>query len=766
MAFESEEQKIDVRLYIGLLFFRWQIIAVCFLYCLLAGVLYIHLTPKRYRSQCTLMVYRDPNTAVTGENPFGNMNEQRFLLQSPKLRTRVVNRLQDRWSKAMGGRGAMMLPVSVGYGRYMGPTFEISVQCGNPEYGKAFLAALLDEFQNEWNSMQREGVNNTLKLLDKELATLDEKIRSALDDWIEYQRLHDVNRISLKGNLESAQLNMLVSRRHGIMTELMMLETVFPMLKGASEDVIVDVARVTKNIGTAMPAVESRTAAEGAVALESQTDEQSKIEMKLATPEEKTELQSRDWPGLRLQLSRLRLQEKALLDNLEPTHPQVQEVRKQIATIKGQLDLAAEMELAQLRNRQRALQIQLEAIEAAEYKWQAKYYWEAQRMIEGSRYQSTINRYESAYHDLYARRGSLVVSEELKLEHFNVINPPWSNPKPVWPDPMRVLLIAVGAGLAAGFGIALAAHILDNKIQSIADVEKELGVTYLGGVPYWVHSGLEKSIRPIVTEEHSTGAVEAYRALRTTIIAALTKLNEKIFFLTSADSREGKTLTVLNIAIMIAQMNKKVLLIDMDLRRGRLHRSLGLEKEPGVSDVLRGGLQLRDVVHRTKIDHLDFIPVGTPLDDAAELLQSSSLMNMLVDLQNDYDYICCDTSPVLRVTDTVIMTTQGVGVVVYVARVNHTPKPLIRYSLEMLKDARVLGLIMNSIEMHKVSSLYYTYQYPNYAYYSNAYAYGYNYYYYGDGRTAPKRERPPHLRRRTTGRSVSQWFRKTFLPLE
>jgi Mrp family chromosome partitioning ATPase len=111
----------------------------------------------------------------------------------------------------------------------------------------------------------------------------------------------------------------------------------------------------------------------------------------------------------------------------------------------------------------------------------------------------------------------------------------------------------------------------------------------------------------------------------------------------------------------------------------------------------------------------------------------------------------------------VILCTQGVGVVVYVARVNHTPKPLIRYSLEMLKDAKVLGLIMNSIEMHKVSSLYYTYQYPNYAYYSNAYAYGYNYYYEeenGAKGVAPRR-RAAHHRNRSPR---FQWLRDKLLP--
>jgi Mrp family chromosome partitioning ATPase len=132
-------------------------------------------------------------------------------------------------------------------------------------------------------------------------------------------------------------------------------------------------------------------------------------------------------------------------------------------------------------------------------------------------------------------------------------------------------------------------------------------------------------------------------------------------------------------------------------------------------------------VQHTRIEGLSLIPTGSSIDNASELLQSADLVGLFSEIQEDYDYIMIDTSPVLRVTDTVIAATQGLGVVVYVARVNKTSKPMIQYSLDMLKDSRVLGLIMNSIEMHRLSSLYYAYQYPNYAYYSNAYVYGYNY---------------------------------------
>jgi Mrp family chromosome partitioning ATPase len=168
------------------------------------------------------------------------------------------------------------------------------------------------------------------------------------------------------------------------------------------------------------------------------------------------------------------------------------------------------------------------------------------------------------------------------------------------------------------------------------------------------------------------------------------------------------------------------------------------------------------MVLKTKIENLDLIPTGSSVENASELLQATSLVAMFLDVQNDYDYIIVDTSPVLRVTDTVIMATQGVGALLYLARVNHTPKPMIRYSLDMLSEARIIGLVLNSIEMHRISSLYYAYQYPNYAYYSNAYSYGYNYYNYGDESSLRIKGR---RHKRTESSGIRKWFNRTFLPM-
>lgn len=779
MPAESEQQQkaVDLRVYVGILFFRWQIIAICFLYCLLGGVLYIHLAPREYQVSTKVMIYRDPMLELQGmvAAERTSISMHTFLLQNEKFRERAARKLTDSWGNKMGNFNKMVLPVTVEKERGFGSMLNIGVKTSDPGYGVDFLNSLMAVHSNEWRTIQLEAAASATKKLEDELARLEESIRKAEDDVIEYKRLNDVARVEGRASTELRYLQALMERRSMLSTELMMIEGEYPALKGMNPAIISDVANLTRETGAIEPVREVREdAKKGAFGeKDDETSSDRKAELPASLRGDKGDKQGGDkgddgrgWRDLRVKLLRLQQKEKELAANLKPEHPELKRVRDEITDLKSQLDAASEVEFGRLKDRYEALKIHLSTVEAAEYKWKAQNLLASTRQGELKRISDVVERFEANYRTLYTRLHDMKIQEELKAEHFYVVEAPTNRENATWPDPLKVLLVALVFGIGSGLGLALAAQVLDNRVQSIGDVEKDLKVKFLGGVPFWVHSGLEKTIRPIVTEEHSTGAIEAYRALRTTLVTALAKENEKIMMITSADSREGKTLTALNLAIMIAQMNKKVLLVDMDLRRGRLHRSLGLEREPGVTDVLKSGRSLKEVVMKTRIENLYLAPTGSTVEDSAEILQAADVVGMFVGIQDDYDYIVVDTSPILRVTDTVILTSQGIGVVVYVARVNHTPKPMIKYSLDMLKEARVLGLIMNSIEMHKISSLYYAYQYPNYAYYSNAYAYGYDYYYYGDRHSAGRKKTYRRSEWAMRRYALGQWIRRTFMPME
>ncbi len=763
------DQPIDVRLYIGMLLFRWQTIVLCFLYCLLGGVLYINLAPKKYVASTRIRVFEEK---LLSQQDFESKDRGWHVqnLTSPLMRNRVVDALLEQWGGRMGGRDEMALHVNA---RMAGTTAVLlTVMTQVPEYGIAFLDKLTEFHYDQWPDYEKRQAQASEKLLEGELKRMESRIRQAEDDVIEYQRVNDIVRLSIKSGWDEAYIRGLMSRRRGIETQLMMMEIQFPRLSEANAGVIAGVTAFNDGIGnvSGLPSVQEGRAVpdvlvQGTVESDASTTPEAAGQDTVGLAFVAEDGEELGWPELRYKLVTLEEQEKELAADLTGEHPRLKAVRSQISGIKRQLRVSAELQFRRMQDDYLSKQILRDSLEAAEYKWQARTFMTAQKQAELKRLESKLARYESNYEALYARLQNLRIQNEMNVDRF-VRAQATAGKKPVGPEPLKVLLVVCAIGLGSGFGIALVAQFLDNKIQSIRDVEQTIGIPFLGGVPYWVHSGLERTIRPIVTEEHSSGAIEAYRALRTNILTAMNRMNEKILLVTSADSREGKTLTALNMAIMIAQMGKRVLLVDMDLRRGRLHRSLGLERAPGMTDVLKEGLDLQDVVTGTRVENLDLVPTGSSIEDSAELLETTPLQDIFVDVQDVYDYIIIDTSPVLRVTDTVIVASQGLGTAVYVARVNHTPKPLIKYSLEMLKDARVLGLIMNSIEMHKISSLYYTYQYPNYAYYSNAYAYGYNYYQYGDAPAKPMERARIRERGGVKGgfRSVSKRIRDMIMP--
>ncbi|MFO7871267.1 MAG: polysaccharide biosynthesis tyrosine autokinase [Kiritimatiellia bacterium] len=768
---ESQDQtRQDPRIYLGMLLFRWQVIAICFLYALLGAVLYINLSPQRYRTHCKVMSYRDPLLVIQkGGAGWSSLSFHRYLLTSRKLRERTARILADEWRGRFDSFEDMILPVSVRRERGFGRLIDISVESVNEKYAAAFLKELIAQHKTEWNNIQMQSAETAGGKLEEELARLEDKIEEAEDDVIQHQRLYDIARVEARSTMEARYLESLMARRSALTTELMLLEAKFPELEKASAAVLSHVRRLMRETGEIEPAREGRAADDGLgdeterplgpAAFPGETP--AEIRLERTEPEE-----VRGYRELRIKLTSLEQREAQLARNLKPEHPRLEQIRAEIKRVRQQLEFAAKVEMSKLKDRRDALLITINALETAEENWKGSNLLASKRRAELRRIADRVNRFENNYHTLYARLHDMRVEEELKSEHFHIHEPVTTADRPVWPDPAKILFMAVVLGLGSGLGLAVVAQVMDNKVQTIADVEQEIGAPFLGGVPYWVHAGLEKSIRPIVTEEHSSGAVEAYRNLRTNLLASLAKRNEKIVMFTSADSREGKTLTVLNTGIMIAEMGKRVLLVDFDLRRGRLHRALAEEKQPGMSDVLMGKCSLRETVIETRIENLHFVPCGKSQHSTAEVLQAADLNEMFVNVQDDYDYILWDTSPVLRITDASIIAGKKVAPVVYVTRVNHTPKPMVKYSLDMLKDVTVLGFILNSIEMHRISSLYYAYQYPSYAYYSNAYRYGYDYHYhygYGEyGGRGRSRRRGGYLGSRI--HDMKEWFRETFLP--
>ncbi len=240
----------------------------------------------------------------------------------------------------------------------------------------------------------------------------------------------------------------------------------------------------------------------------------------------------------------------------------------------------------------------------------------------------------------------------------------------------------------------------------------------------------------VLTDQTDFNTIETYKSIRTSIMFSIPKSDKgKVIVVTSSSPNEGKTTTTINLAITFAQMGAKVILIDGDLRKARVHKYMGLERTDGLSNVLCGFIDLEKAIKRSVRENLDCLTAGAIPPNPAELLETEEFGSLLQTLQESYDYIFVDTPPVTVVTDAIITTKHSTGAVVIV-RENYTNYDFLDETMENLRlaNAKVLGVIM--VDCNERSSRYGYYKRGKYGYkYKYGYRYGYKYgynYQYGD----------------------------------
>ena len=206
----------------------------------------------------------------------------------------------------------------------------------------------------------------------------------------------------------------------------------------------------------------------------------------------------------------------------------------------------------------------------------------------------------------------------------------------------------------------------------------------------------------ILNENSSFLCKESYNSLRTNIIFSIPKEGCKIIGITSAERAEGKSINVLNLAISLSEINKRVLLIDCDLRKPKIARLLDLKSSPGITNVLVGLTGLNKTIQSTKYKNLDVLLSGDIPPNPTELIGSLKLTETLHILSEQYDYIFIDTPPVNVVTDACILSNIIEGYI-FLIRLNISERNTVVNAIEKLKfvNAKILGIIINNKHQYK-----------------------------------------------------------------
>ena len=339
-------------------------------------------------------------------------------------------------------------------------------------------------------------------------------------------------------------------------------------------------------------------------------------------------------------------------------------------------------------------------------------------------YQTNQNLYQS----LLQRLKDAEVSAGLRATNIHVLDRAMYPVAPI--RPRKSLDIAVGllSGLLLGVTMAFVQEALDTSVKRPEDLENSLGLPILGVIPKaeslpsgrpWLSrrpSGALGMIEGSVLKLPSSPIAEAYRALRTSVLLSSAPHPPQVLLFTSAQPREGKTSTCVNLALSLAQLNKQVLVIDADLRKGQIHKILGLPRAAGLSDVLTGSKGNGDVLTQVEdVPNLWVLPAGARPPSPADLLSSPTMEEMLREFRQRFEFILIDSPPLLLVTDPAILSKFADGIVLVTASERTTLKAVKRVQ-RILNTAgeRFLGAVVNWVDTRRDG---------DYSYYRNHYNY-------------------------------------------
>jgi polysaccharide biosynthesis transport protein len=391
-----------------------------------------------------------------------------------------------------------------------------------------------------------------------------------------------------------------------------------------------------------------------------------------------------------------------------PGYPPLADVKKQLATVKAEIQQDVQVVSARLKE-------DYTASSGAEGMLRGQYEDEIKKAF-------ALNRTQADYAVLLAEATSsrdLFDTLQYKLQQaavdagLNSVNtmivdrarPPI---EPVLPMKMLTLAFAVLLGGATGVGAALLRESLSDQIQSVADIENGTGLVCMSVVPHLElaqtavvgasESGEETIARRIISisDPRSRGA-EAYRSLRNAILLSSIDRPARVVAVTSSLPGEGKSSTSVNYSVVLAQKGGRILLVDSDLRRPTLHTYFGLQKGIGLSDAIIEGKEKNGIVSPIpELPNLDFLSAGRNITLPSEALGSAKFRSMLQEWEKEYDTVILDCAPILSVSDSVPVASWA-DTVVIIARAGVTPLRALQRSKSILvrAHAHLAGVLLN-----------------------------------------------------------------------
>ena len=665
--------------YKNLLRRRWWVLPITLLIGLGIQAYRIINAPPTYFSIGRMIVSIQLQMSQTGsvyrEELSNFLTTQVALMKSDTVQSRAVERVR---------RVKPNLPaVPVTLAASISPKttiYVLQVVGSEPEYVTAYLAACMEEYTNLKKEMRATTSETTVDGIMKQLAVLEKELKNQEEELLSFQASNSVVVLEQQGNSAGsylAQLN----------RQLADLKREFSLLTLLNLDQ--NLERQQKKDRLPVP-TDDKSPESGQVVFLSQEYQKAKQEIQA----KKFELL--EWSEV-----------------LKPKHPRMIALNDEITRREKLVEVFKQQSIEQLENRRNSLAVQIQNLEQDFKKWEVTSLDVSTRMAHYDRLRADKKRTQDQYDRLLGAMQTLGVDKDINAESVTVLEKA-SPGRPARGNTAKALIIAGIIGLLGGIVLLLLVDRFDDRPASFTDLQDSFDEPVLGQIPHQLSGDKKSDIQLIEQDDERHAFVESYRNLRSSLLYMATEgKRPKIILVTSAIPSDGKSMTTANLAITMALSGSRVLLVDADLRKGRLHNQFGLKPAQGLNEVMTQELRWDQAVQPTTIPTLTLLPRGSLSRNPGEMFLSQKMRDLLKELAAQYDYVVIDTAPVMAADDVTSLSPHVEGVI-FVIRAGYTSARVARAALDLLyqREVDVLGLVFNGVEIN--ASEYYYYKYKDY----------------------------------------------------
>ncbi len=717
--------EIDLRKYIDIIVRRrWTVISVTLIAAAISLIISFVTRPV-YKASGTVMIEKEPNI-LSFEDIFqietfrdDYFQTQYKLLQSRSLAERTIERLK-LWEKKEFSGGKEVTPEDLKnpvFRRKLIDRFlsrlevkpirmtrlvEVSFKAGDPVLASDCVNALFDSFIDMNIESKYETTEQATEFLTQQINDLKREISEKEQELQRYGQEKDIVLLSEKETTVLDKLNEINKALTEAQIDRVRKEAYYNSIKNASPDFIPE-------------------------ALNNQLIQRLREDY------------------VRLSREYAKMQEK-----FQPDYPEMQRLKAELDSARELLKNETQrLVQAAYSDYQAALKKELSLRELFERQKEEAFRLNSSAILYNS-LKIEIENKKNLLESLLKRQSETGLSARLKglrTSNVRIVDRADIPIHPYSPKKLRNLLLALFLGLFGGVGLALVVEYLDNTIKSAEDVERYSGLPTLGVVPafngdtildghYYAYRSREdesedrkkkrnekeeiadgtepRSIELISYFAPESTFAESYRSLRTALLLSGPLSSLKSLIITSPLPNEGKSVTISNLAVSLAQMEKKVLLVDADLRRPKQYRIFNMKNHDGLSSYLTIGVEIEKLIKPTIVPFLYLINSGPIPPNPAELLGSVRMKELLERAKEDFDFVLIDTPPLLSVTDSQVLGKLVDGIVL-VVRADKTPREALRQVREIidLLELKTFGVVINALNLDN-RGYYYRHYYKHY----------------------------------------------------